>query len=186
MDKFEIKNKIEQEFKDLPETFVVNFSIDQHNYNQSCLVLLEHFIIKKRFLGLCVLFNKPYETLHEELKRNKLDVNTLWCIDCVSKETGKFTQSDRCFCLEDPSSLTELSLLINTLFNEGKIKFMILDSLFTMLLYNETKEVEKFAHTLITKARKSNVSVAIMSPREKSKEDILAEITQFCDKEIEL
>ena len=55
-----------------------------------------------------------------------------------------------------------------------------------MLLYNDIKTVEKFAHDLINKARKSNVSVLIMTPKEKSEEDVLATITAFCDKEIEL
>jgi len=186
MDKHEIKAKIEQEFKELSENFVVNFSIDHHIYNQVCLVLLEYWMKKLKLQGLCISLNKPYEVLHEELEKNNLDANSIYCIDGASKETGKFSNSERCFCLEDPSSLTELTLLINSLSNENKIKFIVLDSLNTLLLYNDTKEVEKFVHSLSNHARKSKISVAILSPKEKSKEDILAEITQFCDKEIEL
>lgn len=88
--------------------------------------------------------------------------------------------------MEDPGSLSELSLLIDTLCNEKKIKFIVLDSLSTLLLYNDTKEVEKFAHDLLNKTRKAGVSITILVPKENSKEDILAEITQFCDKEIEI
>ena len=186
MGKFEIKAKIKQEFKELPENFVVNLTADQHIYNQAYLVILGHLMKKLQLQGLYVSLNKPYETICEELKQNKLDANAIYCIDGVSKEAGKFLNSDKCFCLEDPSSLTELSVLTNSLFNDKKIKFILLDSLSTLLLYNDTKAVEKFAHSLLNKARKSNISVVIMSPKEKSEEDILAVVTQFCDKEIEL
>ena len=186
MNRFEIKTKIEKEFKELPENFVVNFSVDQHIYNQTQLVLLEYLIKKLQLQGLFVSLNKPYETICEELKQNNLDANAIYCIDGVSKETGKFSNSEKCFCLENPSSLTEMSTLINALFNDKKIKFIVLDSLSTLLLYNDIKTVEKFAHSLVNNARKSNISVAIMSPKEKSEEDVLAIVTQFCDKEIEL
>lgn len=186
MDKFEIKNKIEQECKDLPENFIVNVSINQHIYNEADLLLIECLIKKLQAPGLYVSLNKPYETILEELKQANLDANKIYFIDGVSKETGKFSNSDKCFCLEYPSSLTELSLLIKTLCDEGKIKFIVLDSLSTLLLYNGIKTVEKFTHSLITKARKLNASVVIMTPKEKSEEDVLAVITQFCDKQIDL
>ena len=186
MDKFEIKTKIEREFKELPESFAVNFSVDQHIYNQAYLVILTHFMKKLKLEGLYVSLNKPYETIREELKQNNLDINAIYCIDCVSKGTGKFSSSDKCFCLESPSSIAELLALIKNLCDEGKIKFIFLNSLSTLLLYNDIKTVEKFAHDLINKARKSNVSVLIMTPKEKSEEDVLATITAFCDKEIEL
>src|SRR3989338_1691086 len=185
MSNAEIKAKIEQEFKDLPENFAVNLIIDQHIYSQANLALLQH-LIEKLHQGLYVSLNKPYETLYKELRQINLDPNLVYCIDAVSKETGKFSNSERCFCLEDPTSLTELSALTTSLLNDRKIRFIILDSLSTLLLYNDIKEAEKFLHDLLNKARKSNASVVVTSPKEKSKEDLFAEITQFCDKEIEL
>ena len=186
MNKFEIKTKIEQEFKDLSENFAVTLSIDQHIYNKSYIALLEYLMKKLHLKGLYVSLNRTYEIICEELKKNKLNINAIYCIDCASKETGKFSNSEKCFCLDDPSSLTELSFLIRTLCDEKKIKFIVLNSLTTLLLYNDIEAVEKFVHSLVNKARKSNVSTAIMSPKEKSKEDVLADITQYCDKEIEL
>lgn len=186
MDKFEIKTKIEQEFKELPENFAVNLTVDQHIYNQTYLTLLEYFLKKLQLQGLYVTLNKPYETMREELKKINLDINKISCIDAVSKETGKYSNIDKVLYLEDPSSLTELLFLIKTVCDEGEIKFIFLNSLNTLFLYNNQESVEKFVRSFVNKARKSNISVVIMSPKEKSKEDITAEITQFCDKEIEL
>ena len=183
---FEIKTKIEQEFKDLSKNFAVILFVDLHVYNQSCLFVSEYLIKKLKLKGLYVALNKPYETICGELKKNNLDVNAISCIDAVSKETDKYPKIDKVLYLEDPSSITELLFLIKAVCNEGKIKFIFLDSLDTLLLYNDIKEVEKFIRSLVNKARKSNVSVVIMSPKEKSEEDMLAAVTQFCDKEIEL
>lgn len=186
MDKSEIKTRIEEGYKYLSEPFVVNLSIDQHIYNQADILIIDCMIRKLGLQGLFISLNKPCETIRKELKQNNLQADKIYFIDGASKETGNFLDSDKCFCLEDPSSLIELSLLTKTLCEEKKIKYIILDSLSTLLLYNDTKAVEKFVHSLVNKARKTNVSVVLLSPKEKSKEDILAEITQFCDKEIEL
>ena len=186
MDKFKIKAKIEQEFKDLSENFIVTIVIDQHIFSQAHPAILEYLMKKLKLQGLYISLNKPYETIREELTNINLDADSIYCIDFVSKKTGKFSDSEKCFCLEDPSALTELSLMINTLSDEKKINFIVLDSLSTLLLYNDEKTVEKFAHEFLNKARKSKISVIITSTKEKSEEDALAIVTQFCDKEIEL
>lgn len=186
MDKFQIQKKIEQGLKGLSETLAVNFSVTPSLYNYASLVLLWYLTNKLKFNGLYISLNKPYESIYKELKQNKLDVNRIYFIDGVGKETGEFLQSNKCFCLEDPASLVELSVLIKALCNENKIKFIVLDSLNTLLLYNNVKEVERFIHNTLNRARKSGISVVVMSSKEKSKEGIVAEITQFCDKRIEL
>ena len=186
MNKFELKTKIEQELKEFSENFIVNIVIDQHIFSQALPVILEYLMKKLQLQGLYISLNKPYETIREELTSINLDANAIYCIDFVSKKTGKFLDSDKCFCLDDPSALTELSLMINTLSDEKKINFIVLDSLSTLLLYNDEKTVEKFVHEFLNKARKSNISVVITSPKEKNEEDALAIVTQFCDKEIEL
>ena len=186
MEKHEIKAKIEKELSEFSGNFVVNVLIDQHIYHQVPILLLEYWLKDPKVHGLYISLNMPYEAIYGKLKESNLDVNSVYCIDGASKETGKFSNSERCFCLDDPSSLTELQLLIKSLCNENKIRFIVLNSLSTLLLYNNTEDVEKFAHSLLSNARKSDISVAILSPKEQSKEDVAAEITQFCDKEIEL
>lgn len=187
MYKNEIEAKIEQEFKDLPENFVVNLVVDQHVYNQVPMVIVGH-IMKKMQLkqGLYVSLTKPYEVIYDELNQNNLNADALYYIDLISKETGKVQTKDKVLYLEDPSSITELLLVIKTICGEGKIKFIFLNSLDTLWLYNGAKAVEKFIRSLIIHARKSNVSVILTSPKEENKEDMLASITQFCDKEIGL
>jgi archaellum biogenesis ATPase FlaH len=186
MDKLEIKAKIEEKLKKLRPNFIVNLSIDLHIYTRSCIALLDYLMTNMNSQGLYVSLNKPFETISEELKQSNLDASTLYFIDGVSKKTGRYSDSEKCFCLEDPSSITELRLLIDTLINEKKIKFIVVDSLNTLLLYNDIKDVEKFAHNLLNKCRKSNINVVIITPKEKRDEDAVATITQYCDREIEL
>ena len=186
MDKFEIKSKIEKEFEDLSEHFVVNFAVDQLIYNQSYIIILDHLMKKLQLQGLFISLTKPYETIYNELKKNNIDADAISYVDAVSKETGKFQDKEKVVYLEDPSSITELLFLIKTICKEGKIKFIFLNSLDTLWLYNDAKEVEKFICSFVNTARKSNVSVILTSPKEENKKDMLASITQFCDKEIEL
>jgi len=186
MDKFEIKTKIEQEFEELSENFVINIAIDQLVYNETYIVLLEHLMQKLKLKGLFISLTKPYETIYNELKQNNLDADSISYIDAVSKETGKFQNKEKVLYLDNPSSITELLFIVKSMCQEGEIKFILLNSLNTLWLYNDIKEVEKFIRSMINHARKCNVSVILTTPKEQSEEDALASITQFCDKEIQI
>ena len=58
MDKFEIKAKIEKEFEDLSENFVINLAVDQLVYNKAHIVMLEHLMQKLKLKGLIICLTK--------------------------------------------------------------------------------------------------------------------------------
>ena len=61
-------------------------------------------------------------------------------------------------------------------------KFVLLDSISTLLIYNEPETISKFVHFLTVKMRVLNLSVILIGLNEN--QGFLAELSQYCDKTI--
>ena len=68
----------------------------------------------------------------------------------------------------------------------GSEKFLFFDSLNTLLLYNEVRTVARFIHFLSGKMRVWKVKGIIVSLKKKGNEELIKELTQFCDIQLEL
>ena len=64
-------------------------------------------------------------------------------------------------------------------------KFVIVDSLVTMLLHNEVDAVERFARSIANKANENDAELAVMFTKDEEK-DLLKKIIPFFDKVIEV
>ena len=60
------------------------------------------------------------------------------------------------------------------------------DSLNTLLIYNDVRTVARFIHFLAGKMRTWKVKGIIVSLQKKGNEDLINELSQFCDIELEL
>ena len=67
----------------------------------------------------------------------------------------------------------------------GKDKFLFFDSLNTLLIYNEIQTVIKFIHFLASKMRVWKVKGIIISLEKKADEELINELSQFCDIKID-
>ncbi|MDY6762081.1 MAG: hypothetical protein SVY41_03455 [Candidatus Nanohaloarchaea archaeon] len=69
--------------------------------------------------------------------------------------------------------------------DEGN-RVLVLDTLSTLMLYNDEDMVSQFAHDLSTKIREWGVKGLMPTIEEEADEDLLASLNQFVDKTIEI
>jgi archaellum biogenesis ATPase FlaH len=60
-------------------------------------------------------------------------------------------------------------------------KFLILDSVSTMLVYNSPEEIERLIHALIIKCRKWRMKTILLAIENAKQDKIVETISQFCD-----
>lgn len=158
------------------------------DYNEVDMILISYLTKKLQFPGIFVSLNTEYFKILEMMKMKGIDTSKLFFIDAVSKMTNKtIKNNDTTSFISSPGSLTELSLLLNNLINTGKFKFLFLDSLSTLLIYNDLKTAEQFSHYLVSRLRNSNTIGIITSiAKEDSREALLDFIVQLCDKHLYL
>lgn len=74
----------------------------------------------------------------------------VYFIDILSQKAGVYKgyKSERCIYIQDPNNLTELSLSITELIKKLKCGLIVIDSLNSLLLYNELAKTLQFLRFL--------------------------------------
>ena len=125
--------------------------------------------------GIYVSLNKTQRSLERILKKNGLSTNKMFFIDCVTAEK---TRDDVLHIA--PDQLDLLSTAIHSFIKDVKgKKFIILDALATLLIYNNENNVAKFVKEL-TEFASDDVKIVAFSPKTKG-EELLNKIFNFFD-----
>jgi archaellum biogenesis ATPase FlaH len=127
--------------------------------------------------GIYVSLNKPQKSSEDYLLKENIKTEKLFFIDCVTSEK---TREDVLHIA--PTELDRLSFAINTFIKDikGK-KFLIIDALSTLLIYNNENKVAAFVKEITEYASRNDVEIIAISPKTKG-EELLNKIFNFFDK----
>ncbi len=130
----------------------------------------------KNIPGIYVSLDKTQKSTENILKKARINTNKLFFIDCVTSEKIR----DDVLHIA-PDQLDLLSSAISTFIKDikGK-KFLILDALSTLLIYNDENKVAKFVKEITEYASQNDVKVVAFSPKTKG-EELLNKIFNFFD-----
>jgi len=182
-----MKKVLENELKNLPENFVVMAIVPFKNFEEANMHLLSMIIKRYNSKGSYININRPYKSMVQLLDDKNINTKNLFFIDCITKEVRESTgENENCYFVGSPSNLTEIAIALDPVFKEGKHKFIFLDSLDTLAIYNPIESVIKFAHFLTSKVRLHNLSGVMLAVHENSDERLMMDLAQFCDKVIDL
>lgn len=127
--------------------------------------------------GIYVSLNKSQKSIEEILKKSSINTKKLFFIDCVA---SKKTRDDVLHIAPDRLDLLEsaVSSFIEDIRGE---KFLVIDALSTLLIYNSEDNVAKFVKKMTEYASENNVHIVALSPKTKG-EELLNKIFNFFDK----
>ena len=103
--------------------------IPNEKYQNTITQLIKELVEEKK--SICfVSVNKTKNTLEKEFKAKKISTEKIYFIDCISKSIskGKVSWSDeKAQFIDNPNSLTQMSLAIFKLMEKTQIDFFVLD-----------------------------------------------------------
>ena len=108
-------------------------------------------------------------------------------IDCISSMAGECREdSKECIFIENPASLEDMVMHVSTLLDkiESGEKFVIMDSLSTLLMYSSTNSVKKFSLFLVNKLRSDGVKGIFVFIEREVPGDLEKALSAMCDKVI--
>lgn len=178
--------KLRKEMEGLSEGQVI-LIISKAEDNMKINTQILNNLIKKAF-GLYITVNRPYSSLREILKRNGVDIDRIFFIDCITTTVkGSPKEDERCIYIDSPNSLTDISISITEALEaiKGK-KFLFMDTLSTLLIYNSSGSLAKFSHFLISKIKLLKLTGIFISVEDEMDKSLLKQISQFCDKTIRI
>lgn len=173
--------------EELPDHYTVLVMVKRKKYGLLTEELAKYFLGRKG-QGIVITTNKPGQNLLESMKNSGIDSSKLFIIDVVSKRSGEEEAAEQNITYVDsPENLTELDAGINEFLEmvQGEVRFLILDSLSTLLVYNSDRTVERFMHSLSGKMRAKEFK-AVFTLVSETRPETLGILSQFCDKVIEI
>lgn len=123
-----------------------------------------------------VSLNKNHESIENILKKDKINIDKLFFIDCVTAE-----EKEEGIIHIPPNQVDKLKSAIKGFIRyiPGK-KFLILDALSTLIIYNHEEKVAQFVKEITEIAQQKEVEVIAFSPKTQG-EELLNKIFNFFD-----
>jgi hypothetical protein len=179
--------KLEEELNNIPDDYIVLIETTAEKSFEVSMALAK-ILTNQRDSGIIVSANRPYSNLVSIYNKNGIDLSKLFILDCVSKNLNGEVEASNVLFLENLSSLTDISLSISEHLNRGQggKRFVFFDSVTTMLIHNKPYVFARFVHNILTRMRLRGVGGVLVSLKDKTNKEIRAEITQLCDKVIQI
>ncbi len=126
--------------------------------------------------GIYVSLNKTQRSVAQILSAEKINPENIFFVDCVTKDTDKDVVHI------PPDKLEYLYTALEAFIREIKgDKYLLIDALSTLLIYNDVNKVARFVRQVTELASKNRVVVMAFSPVTRG-EELLEKIFNFFDK----
>jgi len=172
-------NSLEEQF-DLRDSKIFLMVMNPLAYSEKNLEILKIFVNQRNFSGVYVSTNRPYEIMVKMMINNSIDATNLFFIDTTSEKCKK----SRFYLCVSPSSLTEISIAIPEALKslQRNKKFLILDSITTLLKYNSREAVLEFVKFLASKIRSWGMVGIFFAVGQSVTDKPISQISHLCDK----
>ena len=180
----EVYDNILQALRELDKPIVLTL-IDPMRYQDAVFGMVRYFAGKSG-QGVYVTLNKPYGVLVKNLEKAGISSDSLFFVDGITNVPSTEEGTDHA-CLGSGIDLSNLCIGISRAI--GKMKdanFLLLDSLSTLLIYNDSKSVSKFAHLLTEKMRRWGTQGCLLTVEMNAEKDVVAQLAPFCDKVVKI
>ena len=129
--------------------------------------------------GLYITLNKPSAVLQGVFERGGLAHGSLVYLDSITNTSEHRTGA--CNFLGRMRELTDLGIALVKMLSEEEVKFVFVDSVSTLLIYNDTNSVARFFHSVTEKLRSLNLPAALVLVEMEEGKGVAAQLAQFCD-----
>ena len=133
-----------------------------------------------------ITINKGYSALTLLLKKNKVNLNNFFFIDSITKTVKAIKDAKDCKYVTSPNALSELGITISKSVQNYKPKFILLDSLSTLLIYHNDNIVTKFAQGLINKFETTESKLIFTITTKDKTTNLFKNLQMFINKVVDL
>jgi len=166
----------QQAIQNKVELFLVNVK----DYEKKITSLMKELCNKKKMAGVFVSVNKRARYVKARLESKKINLSKVIFVDMLE---GAKRSENKIFFIRSPKALTELSITVSHLMAaiKQKNKFLIFDSIGSLLMHHDFNTVVKFTHFLISKLRMLNASLYLICMNTKENKELTMAIAPFVD-----
>ncbi|KYK30448.1 MAG: hypothetical protein AYK22_03750 [Thermoplasmatales archaeon SG8-52-3] len=154
------------------------------NYPDLIQALFERISSNPEEAWVYVTVTKPCENIINQFDFLK-DVKNIKFVDCISRAAGINKANDNCIFVESPTMLEKIGLEIINVFKEvdEKVKkYLVIDSLTNLIIYNDPDIVTEFFYHIINRTRTRNIHTISLAIEEEELDKYLTRLIYLNDK----
>ncbi len=154
------------------------------NYSDLIQAMFERIKSKPDEAWVYVTVTKPYSTLLKQYESIE-DIKNVRFIDCISKAAGITKPDKNVEFIESPTMLEKLSLEIMNIFKEvdpKTKKYLVIDSLSNLIVYNDPEIVTEFFYHIINRTRAKEIHTISLAIEDEGLEKYLNRLVFLNDK----
>ena len=144
------------------------------NYSDLVQALFEHMHSKSENVWVYVTITRPYENIVKQFGDLSNNGNIKF-IDCISRAAGLTKTDPNCIFVESPALLEKVILEIMDIFRDlgdDVKKYLVIDSLSSLLIYNDVPLVTEFFTHLTNRTRLSDIHTVSLAIEEEVDDSI--------------
>ena len=180
------KIRVKDALAGMEKPFTALLLIDPKEYAEVKSRVVEEFDENSSITYIAL--NSGYSALKNEFGKRGMKLKEAFFVDMVSVEAGSKPQKEPGVeYLSSPLDLTDclLSIVKRLEETDGKA-LVIMDSVSTLLIYNNAASVEKFIHSMLGKVNAAGASALVFSAGTGERDSVTSTIGQFFGKIIRI
>jgi KaiC/GvpD/RAD55 family RecA-like ATPase len=150
--------------------------VPPEKYIDSTVSLLKSVLEEGK--AIYITASRPYDVFSHFLKSNGVDTDKMLFIDCISSITGIPLPGPNVRYIPTPTMLELITIHVDIALNENDVKYVILDSVSSLSIYNPERAVIEFLHYLVSRMRQRKVKTVLINIGENS---VSQSLHMLCD-----
>ncbi|HEX9340938.1 MAG TPA: hypothetical protein VF992_07210 [Thermoplasmata archaeon] len=173
----------------LPEASAIAMRIKSDQYFDTIQGMLDRFATKKDLEVVYVTSTIPSQSIINALEVLEIPLDHIWFVDCISQiMMARAKRHPHSIVVESPTMLENIMLKVEFLLGKQPDRgaLVVLDSINSLAIHNNTKILSEFLHILVNNLRARGAYTVIFSMQEYETEEIRNMLVIVSDETIEL
>jgi KaiC/GvpD/RAD55 family RecA-like ATPase len=179
--------KLKDKLMELPEGSAVALRMGADGYFDAIRDILDVFAPRKKLDALYVTSTIPSRSILNALEVLEISVEHVWFVDCISQIMMSSSEKHpHAIYVESPTMLENIMLKVEYLNRKTKERgnVVVLDSINSLAIHNNTKILSEFLHILVNNLRSKNAYTLIFSMEQYETDEIRNMMNLVCDETI--
>jgi len=184
-----IPKEVADKLATLPEASAIAMRLKSEQYFDTIQGMLDRFAAKKELEVVYVTSTIPSQSIISALEVLEIPLEHIWFVDCISQiMMAQMKRHPHAIVVESPTMLENIMLKVEFLLGKQPDRgaLVVLDSINSLAIHNNTKILSEFLHILVNNLRARGAYTVIFSMQEYETEEIRNMLVLVSDETIEL
>jgi len=184
-----VATEISEKLLALPEASAVSLRLRTEQYFDAVQGMLDLFASKKDLDVIYITTTIPAQSIINALEVLEISMDRIWFVDCISQiMMSSAKRHPHVIAVESPTMLENIMLKVEYLMrkNPNRKDLVVLDSINSLAIHNNTKILSEFLHILVNNLRARGAYTVIFSMQEYESDDIRNMLVLVSDETTEI